>query len=115
MAEAHPDTLVHQLRGLVAASYYKTLGDGDLLERFVAERDDWAFKALVRRHGPLVLGVCRRVLGDGPDVDDVFQAAFLVLARKAGSIRRQKSVASWLYGVALRLSRKLKKQLDRRR
>jgi RNA polymerase sigma factor (sigma-70 family) len=89
--------------------------DGQLLARFAAAGDQVAFEVLVRRHGSLVLSVCRRLLGDGPDVDDVFQATFLVLARKAGAIRKQASVASWLYGVALRLARRLQLQRGRRR
>ncbi len=115
MAEARFDTLIPKLCALVSASHYKELGDGNLLQLFVANRDELAFKTLVRRHGPLILGVCRRVLGAGPDVDDVFQATFLVLARKAGSIRRQASISGWLYGVAFRLARKQKKRLDRQR
>jgi RNA polymerase sigma factor (sigma-70 family) len=115
MAEAGLNTLVQQMRTLVTVHHYEDLSDGSLLGCFVAQRDELAFEGLVRRHGPLVLGVGRRVLGAGPDLDDVFQATFLVLARKAGSIRRQESVASWLYGVAFHLSQKLKRQLDRRR
>jgi RNA polymerase sigma factor (sigma-70 family) len=88
--------------------------DQHLVQRFAATADEAAFSALVRRHGPLVLGVCRRVLGAGPDPDDAFQATFLVLARKAGSIRRRASVASWLYGVAYRLSLQLRTRRSRR-
>jgi RNA polymerase sigma factor (sigma-70 family) len=74
--------------------------DRDLLERFTAGRDETAFAELVRRHGPLVSGVCRRLLRDANDADDAFQATLLVLARKAGSISNRESVGGWLYQVA---------------
>src|SRR2546421_10210618 len=88
--------------------------DPQLLQRFAADRDESAFAALVRRHGAMVLGVCRRVLGHAHDAEDVTQAAFLVLARKAGSVRRAESVGSWLYGVAWRLAREAKARDARR-
>jgi RNA polymerase sigma factor (sigma-70 family) len=79
--------------------------DRQLLERFVQSRDEGAFAAILDRHGPMLLGLCRRVLSDVHLADDVFQATFLVLARKAGSIRQRDCLAGWLYGVAQRLAR----------
>ncbi len=76
--------------------------DAHLLERFIQQRDEGAFAILVQRHGPMVLGVCRRILRNAHDAEDAFQAVFLVLARKAASIRPRKMVGNWLYGVAFR-------------
>ena len=90
------------------------LTDGQLLARFVAARDDASFAALVRRHGPMVLGVCRRLLRHTQDAEDCFQATFLVLARKASVVRRD-AVGSWLYAVAYRTSLEARAIIARRR
>jgi RNA polymerase sigma factor (sigma-70 family) len=80
--------------------------DGQLLECFVTRRDEVAFAALVRRHGPMVWSVCGRVLRDLHDAEDAFQATFLVLVRRAGSVVPREKVANWLYGVAYQTARK---------
>ncbi len=82
--------------------------EGHLLECFVTRRDEAAFEALVRRHGPMVLGVCRRVLRNTHDADDAFQATFLVLVRKATSIGQRELVGNWLYGTAYRAALEVK-------
>jgi RNA polymerase sigma factor (sigma-70 family) len=89
--------------------------DGELVERFARQSDEAAFEALLRRHGPTVLGVCRRVLRHTQDAEDAFQATFLLLARKAGSLRRQEAVGCWLYGVARRIALKAQAGVARRR
>ena len=94
------------------------LSDGQLVERFVQRRDgagEAAFAALVDRHGAMVLRICRQVLGDPHDAQDASQATFLVLARRAGSIGRRESVASWLHGVAVRVAAKARQAESRRR
>src|SRR5262245_11036038 len=84
---------------------FEVLTDAELLARFLAERDETAFEELIHRHGPMVRAVCRRVLGPTADADDAFQAAFLILIRKARSIRRTDLLANWLCAVAYRTSR----------
>jgi RNA polymerase sigma factor (sigma-70 family) len=89
--------------------------DRQLLERFLATREEAAFEALVRRHGSMVLGVCRRVLDHLQDAEDAYQATFLVLACKASSILQRETVANWLYGVAYRTAQKARAAAARRR
>src|SRR5690242_12435520 len=90
------------------------LTDVQLLERFAARRDEEAFAQLVRRHGPVVLRVCRQILRHQQDAEDAFQATFLVLARKAGSIRGAEALPSWLYSVASRLAGRMRAAAVRR-
>jgi RNA polymerase sigma factor (sigma-70 family) len=89
--------------------------DGELLECFISQRNEAAFAALLRRHGPMVLGVCRRILRDEADAEDAFQATFLVLVRRAASIEPRGMVGNWLYGVAHRTALKAKARNCRRR
>jgi RNA polymerase sigma factor (sigma-70 family) len=113
MAETQGGVFLRQVRKLVAAQTAGRLSDHQLLEQFLARQDESAFSALVQRHGPAVLSLCRSLLRHLHDAEDVFQATFLVLARKAGSIRKRESLGSWLYGVAHRLACKAKARAAR--
>jgi RNA polymerase sigma factor (sigma-70 family) len=112
MAAAH-DNLVRYVRGLVVRPETDRHTDAGLLDRYVAVGDEMSFAALVDRHGPLVLHVCWRVLGDRHDAEDAFQTTFLVLARKAASVRPRETLTAWLHGVAYRVA--LKARLARTR
>ena len=90
-------TPVLRYLGTFGGAAEAAVGDGPLLERFRRRGDEAAFAALLRRHGPMVLGVCRRLLRDGHDAEDAFQATWLVLARRAGAVRWGDSIAGWLY------------------
>jgi RNA polymerase sigma factor (sigma-70 family) len=92
-----------------------SLTDAQLLERFVSRRDEPAFAALMVRHGPMVLCLCRQMLRDKQEAEDAFQASFLVLARNAASIQKRPSLSSWLYGVAYRVAARLRGTAARRR
>jgi RNA polymerase sigma factor (sigma-70 family) len=87
-------------------SLSEQVSDADLVHRFVCRKDEAAFAALLERHGPMVLGVCRRVLRDGHEADDAFQATFLIFLQKARSLRDPASLGSWLHGVAYRVARR---------
>jgi RNA polymerase sigma factor (sigma-70 family) len=115
MADQHLRTVLHHLHRRAEARAAGALPDGELLDRFAAHGDQAAFTALVERHGPMVLGLCRRVLGDAHDAEDACQAAFLVLARKAASIRKKDTLASWLHGVAYHVASNLRRGRARRR
>ena len=104
MATGQLSTVVDHLHKLAGGAQEGDASDAELLERFAARRDEAAFAALVKRHGPMVLAACRRVLGNLADAEDAFQATFLVLARKAGAIQRRAALANWLHGVALHVA-----------
>jgi RNA polymerase sigma factor (sigma-70 family) len=112
----HPlGAVVGHLRHLLNPKAAGDQTDGQLLERFLAHREEAAFAAVVQRHGPLVLGLCRRLLGNVHDAEDAFQATFLVLARRANGLDRRGSLAGWLYGVAYRIAVRARLQAARRR
>jgi RNA polymerase sigma factor (sigma-70 family) len=118
VSHAIKTSVIRQIDSLFASGSAAGLSDGELIERFVAARDESAeaaFAALVARHGPMVLRVCREFLRDQHHAEDAFQAVFLVLARRARSIRDPDLLSNWLYGVALRTARKAKGRLARRR
>src|SRR5262245_13349605 len=115
MPTGRASTLVPSLRRAVLAREAADRPDADLVGAFARDRDADAFAELVRRHGPMVLGVCRRLVGDWASADDAFQAVFLVLARRAAAVRPRSAVGSWLYGVAYRTAAKARAVLARRR
>jgi RNA polymerase sigma factor (sigma-70 family) len=114
MATAPHDTLLRHIRRLAAPGELPG-ADRQLLDDFTRRRDETAFAALVARHGPMVLRVCRRVLHHEQDAEDAFQATFLVLARHTASIRNREALASWLHGVAYRTAMKARQGAARRR
>src|SRR5919201_158011 len=97
---ARPEQLLRYIRRLVSRPASTPDSDAVLLARFARDRDEAAFAALVARHGRMVLGVCRRVLRDAHEAEDVAQATWLVLARKAATIRRPATLAAWLHRTA---------------
>jgi len=118
MSHAMTTSVARQIGSLFGGGSVTGLSDRQLIERFVARRDaggEAAFSALVARHGPMVLSVCRQLLGDHQQAEDAFQAVFLVLARRARFVHDPDLLGNWLYGVALRTARKARAGLARRR
>jgi RNA polymerase sigma factor (sigma-70 family) len=115
MVASGTGAFLQHLRKMVLRADAAGLTDGQLLRELVVQRDPAAFEVLVGRHGPMVLGVCRRILRDTHDADDAFQATFLVLARKAASVSPPEKVGSWLYGVAQTTAIRLRAANARRR
>jgi RNA polymerase sigma factor (sigma-70 family) len=114
MTKAAMSNVLQILRRAVENQQARELPDQDLLQRFVVRHDEAAFLALLRRHGPMVLSVCRALLPNEADAEDAFQAAFLIFVRKAGSIRKTPSLGSWLRGVAYRTARRAQTEFARR-
>src|SRR5262245_4136648 len=108
-----PPRIVGQLRQAALAD--AGLTDGQLLDAYLARRDEAAFECLVWRHGPAVLGACRRILGNDADAEDSFQATFVVLVRKGHLVRPRAAVGAWLHGVACNVARKARAEATRRR
>ena len=104
MANGLGGAVLPQIQRIFHGGTLAGLTDGQLLERFAARNDEAAFEALMARHGPLVLTVCRNLLRDRDDVEDAFQATLLVLVRKARAIRLEASLGPWIYSVAYRVA-----------
>jgi DNA-directed RNA polymerase specialized sigma24 family protein len=115
VAKPANNPILQLIRRAVEDRRVRELADHELLQRFHAQHDEPAFHALLRRHGPLVLDVCRAVLANEADVEDAFQVTFFVLARKAGSVRKTAALGSWLHGVAYRTALKARAQSITRR
>ena len=115
MAGARFNLVLEHARRLATRFEASTPSDRQLVDAFVQTRDEASFTALVHRHGPMDLGVCRRLLRDSADAEDAFQITFFVLARKAASIRKLESTSSWLHGVALRAAHKCRLEQARRK
>ena len=117
MAKASVRGEFRQLEDLFASGTVAGMTDRELLDRFAngsSPASETAFAALISRHGPMVLGVCRRALTDSHEIDDAFQATFLILLRKAPSVRVQDSLGRWLYGVSRKVARRARLNASRR-
>jgi RNA polymerase sigma factor (sigma-70 family) len=115
MSKANDDPILQLMRNLAHDHPLRNVPDQELLRRFANTRDQAAFAGLMRRHGSMVLDVCRNVVGNDADAEDAFQATFLILTQKAKSIRNHASISSWLYGVAYRTALKAHAECARRR
>jgi RNA polymerase sigma factor (sigma-70 family) len=119
MASGQSGAIVRQVQRLFGGGSVAGLREGQLLERFIKNRDESAFEAIIAHHGPMVLGVCRRVLHDPRDAEDAFQVTFLILVKKAGGIRDREQLGPWLHGVAQRVAMRARtvavRRLDRER
>src|SRR5438132_7450350 len=113
MADGQLRSAIQQLRRLVGRPSSSALSDAHLLEKFVTARDRASFEVLVWRHGTMVLSLCQRILRDSHDAEDAFQAVFLILAKKAGSIGKRQAVGSWLYKVAYRVALRVRSRKAR--
>ncbi len=114
MVTKSPNGSLRSIVKALAAQSLRGASDPELLRKFVKDNDEAAFRVIAERHGPMVLGVCRRALHCAHDADDAFQATFLVFARKAATIRKSASLGSWLHGVALRIAAKIQRERTRR-
>src|SRR5262245_25045214 len=114
MSRGTSSSLVSYIRRIAFTGHQEGSDDRELVRRFVADRDEAAFEALLRRHGPMVLGVCQRLLANPSDVEDAFQVTFLVFLRRVSSLSRRELVANWLYGVAYRTALKARNREARR-
>jgi RNA polymerase sigma factor (sigma-70 family) len=115
MATGQLNKFLTHLRNVMVLQDGRNLSDAELVRRYVQERDEAAFELLVRKHGPMVLGVCRRILRNPHDAEDAFQATWLVLVRKAATLRSPGTVGNWLYGVAYRTALEARKLAAKRR
>src|SRR5262249_59177227 len=114
MIEAPLTRLLRQVRSFAARREQGGRSDGELLHSFLDSGEEPAFEEIVRRHGPMVLAVCRRSLGSLADAEDAFQATFLLLLRRAAAVRKASSLAGWLHGVARRVAADVRRASRRR-
>ena len=115
MATGQANRIVDQLRWIVHDGGQRTRTDGQLLDGFIGRQDESAFAEIVRRHGPMVYGLCKRLLGNAHDAEDAFQATFMVLVRRARAVSPRELVGNWLYGVAYRVALDAASRVSRRR